>query len=227
MVFDATIEGWENYYEVVFPRLDTPPVILTPLPGRRWRVYLRPTADTSDLVAEAGEVLRRYQPGARFAGFENPTRFRCHSRVAARFRSGRVLLAGDAAHACTPAEGHGMNTGLQDAFNLGWKLALVCRGDAGAGLLDSYEGERRQVAERIVASGADVEIAQAMTDAGERAARDHTVIVHGGPQADSGRVGDLVGELEARCSAAVDAVVGLCTRPGGPRVGRIDAVVAA
>jgi FAD binding domain len=65
-----------------------------------------------------------------------------------------------------------MNTGLQDAFNLGWKLALVCRGEAGAGLLDTYEAERRPVAERIVSSGAAVETAHAMTDAGERAARD-------------------------------------------------------
>ena len=297
-VFDATIEGWENDYDVVFPHLDTPPVILTPLPGRRWRVYLRPTSDTSDLVAEAGEVIRRYQPRATFAEIENPTRFRCHSRVAARFRSGRVLLAGDAAHACTPAEGHGMNTGLQDAFNLGWKLALVCRGEAGAGLLDSYEAERRPVAERVVSSGADVESAHAMTEAGERAARDaeirrtfadtdaahheaaaaaeidrsyprsravagddgsaldpgrrlpetghvepvdgeprplhelthrrgHTLIVLGGPQADPGRVGNLVTELEGRSGAAVDAVVGLCTRPDGPQVGRIDESVAA
>jgi 2-polyprenyl-6-methoxyphenol hydroxylase-like FAD-dependent oxidoreductase len=171
-VFDATLEGWNDDYDVVSAHLDQPPVILTPLPGRRWRVYLRPTSETSDLVAEAGQVLRRYAPAVEFAGVENPTRFRCHSRVAARFRSGRVLLAGDAAHACTPAEGHGMNTGLQDAFNLGWKLALVCRGEAGAGLLDTYEGERRPVAERIVSSGADVERAHALTDAGERAERD-------------------------------------------------------
>jgi len=65
-----------------------------------------------------------------------------------------------------------MNTGLQDAFNLGWKLALVCRGEAGAGLLDTYEAERQPVAERVVSSGADVETGQAMTDAGGRAARD-------------------------------------------------------
>jgi 2-polyprenyl-6-methoxyphenol hydroxylase-like FAD-dependent oxidoreductase len=297
-VFDATIEGWQNDYDVVFPHLDIPPVILTPLPGRRWRVYLRPTSDTSDLVAEAGEVIQRYQPGVTLAEIENPTRFRCHSRVAARYGSGRVLLAGDAAHACTPAEGHGMNTGLQDAFNLGWKLALVCRGEAGVGLLDTYETERRPVAERVVSSGADVETAHAMTDAGERAARDaeirrifadpdtahheaaaaaeidrsyprsravagddgrevapglrlpdtgdvepvdgdprplhelthrrgHTLIVLGGPQADPSRVGSLVRELEAHCGAAVDAVVGFCTRSVGPRVGRIDESLAA
>jgi 2-polyprenyl-6-methoxyphenol hydroxylase-like FAD-dependent oxidoreductase len=171
-VFDATLDGWEDDFDVVFAHLDQPPVILTPLPGRRWRVYLRPTSETSDLVAEAGEVLLRHVPGVGFAHVENPTRFRCHSRVADRYRSGRVLLAGDSAHACTPAEGHGMNTGLQDAFNLGWKLALVCRGEAGAGLLDTYEAERRPVAQQVVSSGADVELAHAMTDPVERAARD-------------------------------------------------------
>ena len=131
---------------------------------------MRPAADDSDLVAEATAELRRYAPDARFVGIESPARFRCHSRVAPRYRSGRVLLAGDAAHACSPNEGHGMNTGLQDAFNLGWKLAMVCRGEAGEGLLDSYESERRPVAELVVGSGADVEAAHALTDPAERAA---------------------------------------------------------
>jgi hypothetical protein len=191
-----------------------------------------------------------------------------------------------------------MNTGLQDAFNLGWKLAMVCRGEADTGLLDSYEAERRPVAERVVTSGAQVESAHALTAAGERAARDaeirrvfadadaahheavaaaeldrsyprsravvgdgrsdarpglrlpdtgpvepvdgdprplhalthhrgHTLIVLGGPQADPGRVDNLLVELERSSAAIVDAIVGLCTRPEGPRTGRIDESVAA
>jgi len=171
-VFDATLEGWMDDYDVASVHLDRPPVILTPLPGQRWRVYLRPTSETSDLIVEASEVLERYAPGVRFTGVENPTRFRCHSRVAERYRSGRVLLAGDAAHACTPAEGHGMNTGLQDAFNLGWKLAMVCRGASGPDLLETYEAERQPVAERIVSSGAAAERAHALTSVAERASRD-------------------------------------------------------
>jgi 2-polyprenyl-6-methoxyphenol hydroxylase-like FAD-dependent oxidoreductase len=171
-VFDATITSWEQEFDVAAAFLETPPVILTPLPGRRWRVYMRPTSNESDLVAEASEVLHRYVAGAEFTEIENPTRFYCHSRVARSYRLGRVLLAGDAAHACSPAEGHGMNTGLQDAFNLGWKLALVCRGAAGEGLIDTYEIERRPVAERIVASGDDVETSQALTDAAARSERD-------------------------------------------------------
>jgi 2-polyprenyl-6-methoxyphenol hydroxylase-like FAD-dependent oxidoreductase len=174
-VFDARLDGWHEDYDMVSVHLDVPPVILTPLPFRRWRVYVRPSSDTSDLVAEATGVLRNYAPEIRFVEVTSPARFRCHSRVAAQYRAGRVLLAGDAAHACTPAEGHGMNTGLQDAFNLGWKLAMVCRGEAGDGLLDTYEAERRPVAERVVASGTDTESAQALSDPTERAARDASI----------------------------------------------------
>ena len=93
-VFDATIVGWEQEFDVAAAFLETPPVILTPLPGRRWRVYMRPTSNVSDLVTDASEVLHRYVPGAEFKEIENPTRFRCHSRVARSYRSGRVLLAG-------------------------------------------------------------------------------------------------------------------------------------
>jgi 2-polyprenyl-6-methoxyphenol hydroxylase-like FAD-dependent oxidoreductase len=174
-VFDATLDRWDDEYDDAYVYLDQPPVILTPLPGRRWRVYLRPQSETGDLVAEAGEVLRLYAPQVKIADVEDAARFYCHSRVAARYRTGRALLAGDAAHACTPAEGHGMNTGLQDAFNLGWKLALVCRGDAGAGLLDTYESERRPVAELIVSTGTEVELGEAMTGIAERAERDEAI----------------------------------------------------
>lgn len=171
-VFDAALDGWDEELDIAFAHLDVPPVILTPLPGGRFRVYLRPTSDTSDLVADAAAVIVQYEPGVTFRDIENPARFHCHSRVASRYRAGRVLLAGDAAHACSPAEGHGMNTGLQDAFNLGWKLALVCRGVSAPALLDSYEQERRPVALKVVASGAVAEAGQALTLAADRAGRD-------------------------------------------------------
>jgi 2-polyprenyl-6-methoxyphenol hydroxylase-like FAD-dependent oxidoreductase len=171
-VFDAAVAGWDREFDVSAVFLDTPPLIFMPMPDQRWRVYMRPSSDQSDMVDEASEALRRYVPAGEFTGVENPARFRCHSRVAVRYRAGRVLLAGDAAHVCTPAEGHGMNTGLQDAFNLGWKLALVCAGAAGEDLIDSYEIERRPVAERVAASGTDAEASQALTDAAARAKRD-------------------------------------------------------
>jgi 2-polyprenyl-6-methoxyphenol hydroxylase-like FAD-dependent oxidoreductase len=171
-VFDAAIEGWDEEFDMNFAHFDVPPVILCPLPGRRWRVYVRPTSDNSDLAADAIATLNRYAPAATFATVDNPRRFRCHSRVATRFRSGSVFLAGDAAHACSPSEGHGMNTGLQDAFNLGWKLALASQGMNGPALLESYEAERRPIALRIVASGDDFENNQAMRTVGDRAERD-------------------------------------------------------
>jgi len=67
--------------------------------------------------------------------------------VTARWRSGRVLVCGDAAHRFPPHGGYGMNSGVQDAENLAWKLRVVLRGAATAGLLDSYEPERKPVAE--------------------------------------------------------------------------------
>ncbi len=70
------------------------------------------------------------------------TRFHLHHRQAEHYRAGRIFLAGDAAHIHSPAGGQGMNTGIQDAWNLGWKLALVARGVADDRLLDSYEAER-------------------------------------------------------------------------------------
>lgn len=76
--------------------------------------------------------------------------FRISHRMVEHYRSGRVFLAGDAAHVHSPAGGQGMNTGIQDAFNLGWKLALVLRGGASADLLESYEAERMPVARSVV-----------------------------------------------------------------------------
>jgi 2-polyprenyl-6-methoxyphenol hydroxylase-like FAD-dependent oxidoreductase len=73
------------------------------------------------------------------------TYFRLHHRLAARYRAGRVFLAGDAAHVHSPAGAQGMNTGIQDAWNLGWKLALVAKGVADEALLDTYEAERRPI----------------------------------------------------------------------------------
>ena len=171
-VFDATAAGWPDRYDGNFGYLDAVPVIATALPGRRWRVYLRPSSPDSDLVADAMSTIGRYHPDVTFEDVANPTRFQCHTKVAERFRAGRVLLAGDSAHVCSPAQGHGMNSGIQDAFNLAWKLALVCRGQCDPVLLDSYEAERRPVAELITNEGDMAERIQATTDPTARRARD-------------------------------------------------------
>ncbi|HEX2401362.1 MAG TPA: FAD-dependent monooxygenase [Mycobacterium sp.] len=78
------------------------------------------------------------------------TRYRVHSRTVPRYREGRVFLVGDAAHVHSPAGAQGMNTGIQDAYNLAWKLALVERGIADEKLLDTYQAERHPVGVQLL-----------------------------------------------------------------------------
>ncbi|PPJ01761.1 pentachlorophenol monooxygenase [Nocardia nova] len=110
-------------------------------------------------VAEAPEQPTRAQvqalldarcPGATVREVLWSSRFRVHHRVADRYRAGRILLAGDAAHVHSPAGGQGMNTGIQDATLLGTLLARVLRGEPDT-LLDEYERTRRPVALDVVA----------------------------------------------------------------------------
>lgn len=174
-VFDASVTGWPHSFEGNYNYLEQIPVLLTALPDKRWRVYLRPSSPESDLVADAWSTLRLYLPASSFEGVSNPARFNCHTKVAQRFRSGHILLAGDAAHTCSPAQGHGMNTGLHDAFNLAWKLALVCHGHCPDTLLDSYHAERRPAAEVVMASGDAAESAQMVRGPDQRHRRDAAI----------------------------------------------------
>ncbi|HEX7813382.1 MAG TPA: FAD-dependent oxidoreductase [Burkholderiales bacterium] len=76
--------------------------------------------------------------------------YRIHHRAASEFRKGRCFVLGDAAHVHSPVGAQGMNTGLQDAYNLAWKLALVVQGGADPGLLDTYQEERLPIAQRLL-----------------------------------------------------------------------------
>ncbi|MEV4113270.1 FAD-dependent monooxygenase [Nonomuraea sp. NPDC049695] len=95
-------------------------------------------------------VARCSPPGSRLVELVHSGRFRINQRKVARHSVGRVFLAGDAAHVHSVVGGQGMNTGIQDAFNLGWKLAAVVQGRAPATLLDTYAEERSPVAARLV-----------------------------------------------------------------------------
>jgi hypothetical protein len=100
---------------------------------------------------ETREVVERAAgPGIRVSDPRWLAHFHIHSRLVQSFRRGRIFLAGDAAHIHSPAGGQGMNTGIQDAFNLAWKLALVHRQEASAQLLDTYSLERRSVAKSLL-----------------------------------------------------------------------------
>lgn len=127
-----------------------------PLPPDRFRVLgdlgpARGAQPPAPTLADVQALLDRRGPGGLRA--HDPvwlSGFRINERQVPRYRVGRVLLAGDAAHVHSPAGGQGMNTGMHDAFNLAWKLALVLQGRAPATLLDSYEAERRPVGALIV-----------------------------------------------------------------------------
>src|SRR5258708_21870925 len=116
-----------------------------------WHRRNQPPEDTPVYLAEVAEVARQVF-GSDY-GMHDPrwmSRFHSEERQAPRYRDGRVLLAGDAAHIHSPAGGQGMNTGIQDAANLGWKLAATVQGWAQPGLLDTYQTERHPVGRQVL-----------------------------------------------------------------------------
>ena len=130
--------------------------LLFPMRGRdHWRIVgilppaLRGREDLrfDDLIPSVREEAGA---GLEFKGCSWFSTYRIHHRRASRFRVDRAFVLGDAAHIHSPVGAQGMNTGLQDAYNLGWKLALVAQGRADAALLDSYEAERLPVARRLL-----------------------------------------------------------------------------
>lgn len=129
-----------------------------PLPGEDvWRLMapVPPGTTDDDPVLDLLADLLEERTGFTAARVQDAlwtSRFGFHRRLAETYRRGRVLLAGDAAHVHSPLGGQGMNTGLGDAENLAWKLALVCGGQVDPALLDSYETERRPVATDVLAS---------------------------------------------------------------------------
>jgi 3-(3-hydroxy-phenyl)propionate hydroxylase len=121
------------------------PLITLPGPGgtRRYEFMLFDGEDEAAAVEPdfVHALLAAHGPDAE-APIVRRQVYTFHARLADRWRAGRILLAGDAAHLSPPFAGQGMNSGLRDAFNLGWKLAAIVKGRLGEGLLDSYQVER-------------------------------------------------------------------------------------
>lgn len=122
-----------------------------------WRILaMRPANDPTPAdapvdLAEVQDLADAYTGGAlRLHDPAWMTNFRLHHRMASQYRSGRVFLAGDAAHIHSPAGAQGMNTGIQDAINLGWKLAYTVLGIGSPDLLDTYDPERAPVGRTVV-----------------------------------------------------------------------------
>ena len=155
---DVVIEGAPARDEIHAFMGDHGLLFFFPLPQGRWMfaadlptqhdaVKEQPSLD--DVRAIASE---RGPAGIRMSDPRWLAYFRINYRAARHYRHERIFLAGDAVHIHSPMGGQGMNTGIQDAYNLAWKLALVNRGRAPAVLLDSYEKERRPVAEDVLAT---------------------------------------------------------------------------
>jgi 2-polyprenyl-6-methoxyphenol hydroxylase-like FAD-dependent oxidoreductase len=153
----------------IHPNEDGPPdfLVAIPLPERkRYRVSMlapgepaeaddahgilseRPGPSLDELQAVADRLLPAVP---QISDLRWSSLFRISMRLADKYRAGNAFIAGDAAHIHPPTGGQGMNTGIQDAYNLAWKMALVLRGAAAERLLDSYEAERRPVGAEVVA----------------------------------------------------------------------------
>ncbi|MBN8228916.1 FAD-dependent oxidoreductase [Corallococcus macrosporus] len=156
VVGDVCVDGLDRAHWHVWPFARGGMVALCPLPGTdRFQLALQvKPGDTVPELTEAA-IHQRFQEGARPG-----VRLRLHdaswlsvyrpnARMVDRYRVGRVFIAGDAAHVHPPTGGQGLNTGVQDAYNLGWKLGHVLQG-ADPSLLDTYEAERLPVAAQVL-----------------------------------------------------------------------------
>jgi 2-polyprenyl-6-methoxyphenol hydroxylase-like FAD-dependent oxidoreductase len=138
---------WRSGFHLYFPMKGV----------NRWRVigimpnelFGRDTVTFEDLIPALHHVAGS---GLSFTACHWFSTYRIHHRCTERFRDRRCFLLGDAAHIHSPMGGQGMNTGLQDAYNLAWKLALVVSNRAGDELLDTYEAERRPFAQQLLAT---------------------------------------------------------------------------
>jgi 2-polyprenyl-6-methoxyphenol hydroxylase-like FAD-dependent oxidoreductase len=154
LIVDAEVSGLRRDRWHIWPGARGRFVGACPLPHSdlfQWMIRLSPEElPPSDLNAIVARLQSRIRdPRVRLHGIQWLSVFRPNIRLAENYRRGRVFVAGDAAHVHTPAGAQGLNTGLQDAYNLGWKLAQVLAG-APSGLLDTYEMERQAIAEGVL-----------------------------------------------------------------------------
>ena len=155
LLADVALDGAGSDDAVhLFFRPNGMPLTCIPMGGHRWRVVMPNAGDRAGApptFEEIQEIVAQRAP--RPITISDPnwlSCFRCQLRATTSYRRGRVLLAGDAAHVHSPAGGQGMNTGMLDADNLAWKLALVADGRAPDGLLDTYGQERLPVAAGVL-----------------------------------------------------------------------------
>jgi 2-polyprenyl-6-methoxyphenol hydroxylase-like FAD-dependent oxidoreductase len=154
LIVDAAVEGLSRDRWHVWPGAGGRFIGACPLPHSnqfQWMIRLRPDEDPPRDVDGINARIRAHTRNKRIRLYDLGWKsvFRPNIRMVDRYRSGRVFLAGDAAHVHTPAGAQGLNTGLQDAYNLGWKLGQVLAG-APDTLLETYEAERGPIAAGVL-----------------------------------------------------------------------------
>ena len=129
-------------------------LMVAPLPGGHFRLLLSDRGEAADPTLTPQQafmrVLEQHYDNITMGDVVWHSKWETWVRLADAFRHGNIFLAGDSAHVHSTTGGQGMNCCMQDAFNLGWKLALVLKGHARESLLDTYEAERRPVAEQVI-----------------------------------------------------------------------------
>ena len=142
---DASIYWHQDGVLLIFPIEPGRYRIIGDLPAKAEVAASDPTLEEVQALVD-----RRGPAGVRLSDPVWLSGFRINGRKVASYRHGRAFLAGDAAHIHSPAGGQGMNTGMQDAINLSWKLVLVIRGEATEALLDTYTAERSDVGDQVL-----------------------------------------------------------------------------
>ncbi|WP_372984759.1 FAD-dependent monooxygenase [Microbacterium sp.] len=190
IVADVDLTGISSDRWHIWPRKQGRFVALCPLPGGKFQLMLklRPQ-DSAEMDAASIENLVRDAIGSRKVRIHRihwSSVWRPNIRLAERYRVGRALLVGDAAHVHPPTGAQGLNTGVQDAYNLGWKIGQVLAGGDDE-LLDTYEAERQPVATRVLglASGLYAHIVDAPLTAMKRGDEERQLALtyRGGPLA--------------------------------------------
>ncbi len=193
-------------------------LLTTPLPNGNYRILISDMGETARMDGTRVEAYQKVVDGHglnfKIIEPEWVTQWVIWKRLANIYRKDRVFLCGDSAHVHSPSGGQGLNSCIQDAWNLGWKLAMVLRGEAKAALLDTYETERKPIAQQVI-DGTD-----AMHD---------IIMAHGRGMAErmaltetpnwQTRVTELVAGISYTYRDHIPAIEGLAQIPEGPQAG--------
>ncbi|NOU68927.1 hypothetical protein GC096_33450 [Paenibacillus sp. LMG 31461] len=157
LIIDGTTDKLSRNRWHMWPSSQGKSVAVCPLPhSDQFQIMIRLNPDEKPILDEAALTAQFYTlTGFSLYDITWTSVFRPNIRLAKHYRAGRVFLAGDAAHVHTPVGGQGLNTGVQDAYNLGWKLGQVLSG-APDSLLDSYETERQPIAARVLGKSSEL-----------------------------------------------------------------------